>query len=330
MNILFAAPADSWGGFFELLQADLAGHRLQATGRFGIDTLEGIDVLVPAMSEVSRETLASADRLQLIQQCGAGLDRVDLEAAARMNIPVANVPSGISGNAESVAELGIYLMIGLLRDVRAMSASLRHRVIGEPAGRALAGRTVGIVGLGGIGRALVERLRPFGVNLAGIKRTDPERAGHELGLQWTGGPRDLHGLLGMSDIVVLCLPLTPSTHGLMNRAAFDSMKEGALLINLSRGGLVDADALRDALASGRIGGAGLDVFWEEPPDPEDRIFGFNVLATPHIGGSTDRSLEGIRRIVVENIRMLEKGLKPLHVMNAASMDASATQGGRTH
>jgi phosphoglycerate dehydrogenase-like enzyme len=128
-----------------------------------------------------------------------------------------------------------------------------------------------------------------------------------------GGPEDLPELLERSDYVILCLPVTSETRHLMNREAFSHMKQGAFLINLARGGLVDRDALEDALASGKIAGAGLDVFWEEPPDPKDSIFSYNVLATPHIGGSTDVSMRGIVKVVAENIRRIEKNLKPLHL-----------------
>jgi phosphoglycerate dehydrogenase-like enzyme len=257
--------------------------------------------------------LETGDQLRLIQQCGSGLEMVDLEAAKRCNVQVANVPTDISGNADSVAELGIYMIIGLSRDVRGMSASLAEQRMGQPQGRALSGRTVGLIGLGGIGRSLVKRLKAFDVHLIGIKRSDPEVAMEELGMDWVGGIENLKELLSGSDFVILCLPLTPESRNLIGRGAFSSMKKGAFLINLSRGGLVDRDALEDALASGKIAGAGLDVFWEEPPDPNDPIFSYNVMATPHIAGSTDVSMRGIVKIVAENIRRLEQNLKPLHL-----------------
>jgi phosphoglycerate dehydrogenase-like enzyme len=120
-------------------------------------------------------------------------------------------------------------------------------------------------------------------------------------------------LLQKSDFVVLCLPVTRDTKQIVNRNTFALMKSGAYLINLSRGGLVDRYALEEALNSGQIAGAGLDVFWEEPPDPEDPIFKNNVLATPHIGGSTDVSLKGIVKAVAENIRRVARNQKPLYL-----------------
>lgn len=312
MNILFAAPENAWGGFLSMIRESAPEHLFTATGGFTIQSLTGVDVLIPTMCRVTRETLADADRLRLIQQCGSGLEGVDLAAAAEKNIWVANVPTGPSGNADSVAELGIYLMIGLLRDFRGMDRSLRTKKMGEPRGRALTGLTAGIVGLGGIGQALIRRLKGFGMNIIGIKNHAPEKARTALGLDWVGGPGELTKLLGRSDVVFLCLPVSQSTQNLMNREAFAAMRSSAVLINLSRGGLVDRDALEWALSSGTIAGVGLDVFWEEPPDPNDPIFKLNVMATPHIAGSTDRSMQGIVAGVVENIRRVEAGRTPLN------------------
>jgi len=313
MKILFAAPEKAWGGFLDLIRQALPQHYFEATGRFSIDSLEGFDVLIPTMSQITGDIMDKGDRLRLIQQCGAGLEGVDIEAARRRNILVANVPSGISGNADSVAELGIYMMIGLSRDVRKMTRNFANQKMGEPRGKALTGRTVGLVGLGGIGQALVKRLKTFGVRLIGVKRHDPQAARKEFGLEWIGGPNDFKELLTRSDFVMLCLPVTAETKHLMNRESLSFMKTDAFLINLSRGGLIDRDALLEALATRRIAGAGLDVFWEEPPDPNDPIFDHNVLATPHIGGSTDVSMQGIVSVVAENIRRIEKTLEPLHL-----------------
>ena len=313
MKILFAAPENAWGGFLGLLRTELPEHHFEATGHFSVGTLKGFDVLIPTMSLVSRELLETGNQLRLIQQCGAGLEMVDIDAARRCDIQVANVPTDISGNADSVAELGIYMIIGLSRDVREMSKSLAEQKMGQPQGRALKGKTIGLIGLGGIGTALVKRLKVFDVHLIGIKRSNHKDARENLGMDWVGGIEDLKALLSRSDFVILCLPLTSESRNLIDYSAFSLMKKGAFLINLSRGGIVDRDALEDALASGKIAGAGLDVFWEEPPDPNDPIFNYNVIATPHIAGSTDVSMRGIVKVVSENIRRLEKNLKPLYL-----------------
>ena len=312
MKILFAAPENAWGGFLGLLRSKIPHHDFKATGRFGVDSLAGAEVLIPTMGLITKEILMTHDRLRLIQQCGSGLESVDVAAAKKLGIKVANVPTDISGNADSVAELAIYLMIGLSRNILQTANSLQNGRMGEPQGMALRGKTVGIVGLGGIGRALIKRLKPFDVKLVGIKRSRRAEAKKALGLEWVGGPENLSELLGKSDYVVLCLPVTPESLNLMDHKAFGFMKPGSFLINVSRGGLVDREALAHALSEDLIAGAGLDVFWEEPPDPEDPIFRQNLIATPHIAGCTKDSMQGIVAGVAENISRIERGEEPLN------------------
>jgi len=309
---LFAASENAWGGFLNRVRKLLPEHEFIAEGRFEITNLSGIDVLIPTMSQVTEAVLKTADKLRLIQQCGAGLELIDINAARERGIFVANVPTDISGNADSVAELVIYLMIGLSRNVKMMQDSLERRIMGGPMGISLKGRTVGIVGLGGIGKALIHRLRPFGVNLIGIKQSNPDKAKKDLRIDWAGGPDDLGILLRQSDYVVLCLPLNNSSQGLINENTLKIMKPDSFLINVSRGGLVDHRALKSALKEKSIAGAGLDVFWAEPPDPADDIFQYNVMATPHIGGATDVSMQGIAESVAENINRIANGKVPVN------------------
>lgn len=213
----------------------------------------------------------------MIQQCGAGLELVNIQAAHENGIYVANVPTDISGNADSVAEIAIYFMIGLSRKIDGMEQGLKNRIMGGPMGMALKGRTVGIVGLGGIGKALIKRLRPFGMKIIGVKQSNTEQAKTELGWDWVGLPDDLDTILEQSDYIVLCLPLNDASHGVINERTLRLMKSNAFLINVSRGGLVDYTALKSALKEKWIAGAGLDVLWEEPPDPNDDIFQYNIL-----------------------------------------------------
>lgn len=318
MKVLFAASENAWEGVLGAIRKRLPDHQFDASGGFRVDNLAGYDVLIPTMADITPELLDTADRLRLIQQCGAGVERIDLAAARERNIPVANVSSDVSGNADSVAELGIYLMIGLARDAKGMAKSLAEGRIGTPMGRALSGRTVGLVGLGGIGRALIPRLRAFYMNIIGLKQRNPEPAAKELGLSWVGDPDDLPELCKRSDFVILCLPQTPETVGFMDGKAISAMKSSAFLINLSRGGVVDREALVDALRVGAIAGAGLDVFWEEPPDPSDPIFQFNVIATPHIAGATDISARGIMEGVVNNLQRLADGNAPINIVNGVA------------
>ncbi len=313
MKILFAASENAWGGFLGLIRAELPQYHFEASGGFEVETLKGFDVLIPTMCSVTNALLETSDRLKLIQQCGSGLEGVDIEAARKQNIRVANVPTDISGNADSVAELGIYMMIGLSRNIQGMARSLQNQKMGEPQGKALSGQTVGLVGIGGIGKALIRRLRAFDVRLIGIKRNNPSEAMKALDLEWVGGPDDLTHLIQQSDFLILCLPCTSESQHIINHASISHMKPNSFLINLSRGGLVDRDALEDALANEKLAGAGLDVFWEEPPDPNDDIFNYNVLATPHIAASTDVAMRGIAKAVAENIRRVAENQEPLYI-----------------
>jgi len=244
MKILFAAPENAWGGFLGMLRSELPDHQFEATGGVQVASLADTDVLIPTMCPVTADMLADSGPLRLIQQCGAGLEGVDLEAAAQKRIWVANVPTDISGNADSVAEIGIYLMIGLARQQRQMAPNLSAGKMGEPQGMSLKGRTVGIVGLGGIGCALASRLAPFGVRLTGIKRSGLNQAKQALGLHWIGRPADLPELLAQSDFVVLTLPLSTDSRDLIDATALAAMQPGSFLINLSRGASLTAMRLR--------------------------------------------------------------------------------------
>ena len=279
-----------------------------------------VEVLVPLIARVGEEALASP-RLRLVQQFGAGLDGVEIEAASRHGIYVANVPSGETANADSVAELAILLMLALARRWPRAQENLRARRVGAPGRTTLMGKTVMIVGFGGIGRTLARRLRGFDVRIVGVSRRGPR--GEE-------GEADLHvavaaleETLRQADFVVVATPLNEETRGMIGTRVFASMKRGAFLINVARGPVVEREALVAALESGQLAGAGLDVFWEEPPDPADPIFALEVVATPHIGGATDISLQEIARGVAENMSRLRRGEVPRNCVNASSVDAAA-------
>jgi phosphoglycerate dehydrogenase-like enzyme len=134
---------------------------------------------------------------------------------------------------------------------------------------------------------------------------------------------ELHAALELADFVVVATPLRAETRGLIGRDAFAHMKPGAFLINVARGPVVDREALLEALRSGKLGGVGLDVFWEEPPDPADPLFSYEVVATPHVGGATDTSLQDIAREVAANVNRLRRGEVLRNCVNASSMDVAA-------
>ncbi len=274
------------------------------------------DVLIPTVSPISSAALRSP-RLKLVQQYGAGLDSVDIPAATAAGVYVANVPTAGTGNAESVAELALFFMLGLARKYRQTQESIQNRVLGSPMGQALKGKTVAIIGYGGIGRALAQRLAGFEMHILAVSRRGPTLDKPDNGIPLTHVAQDgFHAVLRAADFVITAPPLNDETRGLMGQAEFACMKPEAFVINVARGPVLDYAALLTALREGRIAGAGLDVFWSEPFDPNDEIFQYNVLATPHIGGATDVSLQGIAKRVAENVNRLRRGERPLNCVNA--------------
>ena len=248
---------------------------------------------MPSVGRVTASVIAAAPKLRAIVQFGAGLDPVDLAAATARGIPVRNTP-GL--NARAVAELALFLMLALARRVPLHARSFANRVVGDPSGTELFGKTLGIVGLGASGRLLAGMARGVGMDVIALRRS-PAADAHA---SWVGGPADLHALLARSDYVSLHAPTTAETRGLMNEAAFTAMKPNAFLVNVGRGDLVDRKALEDALDRGVIAGAGLDVYWSEPPDPADRLLArSNVVATPHVGGVTDEAVRAVAARVAE-------------------------------
>ncbi|MCL6522598.1 MAG: 2-hydroxyacid dehydrogenase [Firmicutes bacterium] len=327
-----------FGDLFERLPRLLPGVEVAASepGRLA-ETLArtgGADVIIPGMSPVDEAVLAAARGLRLVQQWGAGLDTVDVAACTRRGVPVANVPTAGTGNAESVAE---WMLLGALATARRLEEA-RANLDGGPAGwggpvgRLLAGKKALVVGLGGIGARLAPKLRALGLRVWAVRRRGAAGGGEAaaLGLEELGGPADLDRLLPEMDFVFLCLPLTPETHHLFGRERLERMKREAVLVNAGRGGLVDGAALAEALRSGRLGGAALDVFEREPLPPDDPLRGApRLFLTPHIAGVTEESQADIAAAVVENLRRVERGELPLHCVNAEALSRrDARAGGR--
>jgi len=281
-------------------------------------------VLVPTMSRIDGALMDRIQGLRLIQQWGAGLEGVDVAAATERGIAVANVPTGQSGNADSVAEWCVMSAIALSRRLPVAQRGIREGAgWGAPMGRALVGQNATIVGLGGIGQALARRLKPFGMRLLGIKqRPDPALA-ETLGLDWLGGPDDLEAVLPETDHLFLCLPLTDGTRHLVNERTLALLPADACIINPGRGALVSEKALLSALSAGRLTGAALDVFETEPLPADSPLLGWDrLLATPHIGGVTDLCYQGTGEAFAENVRRVMTGKVPLNCVNAGALAES--------
>ena len=274
-------------------------------------------IIIPAMAKIDEEIFKRASCLRLVQQWGAGLDGVDIDSATRYQVAVANVPTVRSGNAESVAEWYVMAALALSRRV----CEIRSQVSkgypwGSPIGQALYGRTAGLIGFGGIGKALANRLKSFRMKTIAIKRHPDKITAQDLGLEWVGGIEDLPNLLKRADYLFICVPLTSETKNMISERELALLPKGSFVLNAARGPIINREALMQALDSGHLGGVALDVYWKEPPEPRDPILDYlNVLATPHIAGVTDVSYSGIATKVVENIGRVMEGKLPLHCAN---------------
>ena len=292
-----------------------------------LESLDGADVVVPYVSRIDR-AIINGGRFGLVQQFGVGLDGVDLAAATSAGVWVARVPSAGTGNAESVAEHALLLMLALSRRLPQSRAALAAGTVGEPAGLALWRKTACIVGLGDIGSALAHRLHALGMRLIAVRRRPQAGGAPDLGVERVFGPGELHAAIAMADYVLLCVNHDQATRNLIDAAALQVMKRGAFVINVARGGLIDPDALLSALRSGHVAGAGLDVFWQEPPDPRHPLFEENVIATPHIAGVTDASYVGIAQVVADNVERYARGEAPRFAVNAPSSAAQRVRNAR--
>jgi phosphoglycerate dehydrogenase-like enzyme len=272
----------------------------------------GADVVVPLMARIDAATMDEG-RFRLIQQFGAGLEGVDLAAARARGIWVANAPTSTTGNAESVAEHAVLLMLAVLRRLPDCATSIATGILGSPRGRALGGLTVCLFGVGAIARALAARLRPFDVRLIGVTRRPESVDTAGLGMAACHSFNDRLLAFGQSDVLVVCLPLTDDTRQAVDAAALAALPKGAIVVNVARGPIVDYEALRAALSSGHLGGAGLDVFWQEPIAPDDPLLRLpNLVVTPHVAGVTDRSYTGTADIVAANVERLRRGEPPAY------------------
>jgi glyoxylate reductase len=252
----------------------------------------------PASSTPPRLLDAAGPQLRVVANFAVGYDNIDLEACHERDLVVTNTPDVLTN---ATAELTVALMLAAARGLGSAERVLRTGgwTGWEPVqflGRELADSTVGIVGLGRIGSRVAELLAGFQCRVIGSSRS----SGMEL-----------DDLLAEADIVSLHLPLNPETHHLINATKFERFKPGAILVNTSRGGLVDTDALIAALRSGHLGGAALDVFENEPDVPPELVAFDNIVLTPHIGSATEPARNGMARLAAENVIAVLEGRPPI-------------------
>lgn len=324
MRILVTHPWSDPTASWDIALDHLPGWELEVCrGDETLQHLDGADVLVPMPNAVGREII-QAGSFGLIQQYGVGLERVDIAAATEAGVWVARLPAGLTGNADSVAELAVAQILTAVRRLDEARSAVANGWW-QPISGSLIGSTVAIVGLGAIGTALAQRLAGFGCRLIGV-RAHPEAGGPD-GVDTVVGPDELPKVLAASDVVVCSAMASAETRNLFDAAAFAACKPGAVFVNVARGVMVDDDALLAALDSGRISWAALDVFHSEPL-PVDHPFANHprVIATPHIGGLTRSMLARSAELFAENVLRWQRGEEPRWAVNRPTNPRPASVG----
>jgi D-3-phosphoglycerate dehydrogenase len=299
-----------------LIAEELSPATVEALGPdFDIRTVDGTDrpkllaaladahaVLIRSATQIDAEALAAAPGLKVVARAGVGLDNVDIKAATEAGVMVVNAPTS---NIVSAAELTIGHILSLARHIPAAHASLaagewkRSKYTGVE----LFEKTVGIIGLGRIGALIAARLQAFGVEILAYDPYVTATRAQQLGATLV----TLDELLAASDFVTIHMPKTPETTGMIGAAQLTAMKKTAFVINVARGGLIDEDALYDALVAGEIAGAGLDVFVSEPPVEKKLLALPNIVVTPHLGASTDEAQEKAGVSVARSVKLALEG-----------------------
>jgi phosphoglycerate dehydrogenase-like enzyme len=273
------------------------------------------EVLI-VMGPADRARMQAQPKLGLVQAASAGYEGIDADAATELGIWVAHAPSDETGNATSVAEHTILLLLATSRHLGQELALTHGRADAStpkpPYGVALAGRTVCVVGLGGIGHKVVERLRPFGVHLT-IVDPHPEHAPADATVF---RPDRLLEAIAVADYVVLALPADKANENLFHAETFAAMKQGAILINIARGSLVDEQALLASIRAGHLGGAGLDVVRDEPIAHGNPLLTEpRILVTPHLAGFTTLTFEGTVAYLTKALAEYERGVRSSGIVN---------------
>ena len=261
-------------------------------------------VVVRSRTKITSELIQKADKCKIIARVGVGLDNIDQDAAKEKNIRVINA---VEGAMNAVAELVIGLMLSLARDISRADREVRNGnwIKKELMGSELRGKYLGIVGLGNIGKRLARIAKSFNMNIIGFDVMPiDEEFSKEVGLM----KADLGTLLASSDYVSLHVPLLDSTKHMINAEKIATMKSTARIINTSRGGVIDEDALYDALKNGNLGGAALDVFEIEPATSNNLRELPNFISTPHMGAQTKEAQSLAANVIAEKIIQILRGV----------------------
>ncbi len=292
----------------------LQGHDIIMPAPLQAYSMEELMVLIPqadaviAGGKLPGDVIRAGKKLKIIANYGAGYDSVDIAAAAACGVPVTNIPHTVTN---ATAELAIGLMLAVSRRIGEMNQRLRKEDsttlfgMGRHMGNTLQGLTLGVVGYGRIGARVAEIARVLGMRVIAHSRHLVDGVENA----------DLPTLLRTADVVSLHCPLTDATWHLLDASAFAMMKPGVIVINTARGGVIDHDAMLEALQSGRLAGAGLDVFPEEPRIPAALLTMDNVVCTPHIGSNTASTRQDMLTACARQILDVLSGKRPENIVN---------------
>jgi D-3-phosphoglycerate dehydrogenase len=259
-----------------------------------VDFLADADAALIGRDSINTELIGSLPKLRMVAKYGVGLDNLDQEALSCAGIEL-RVAFGT--NRRSVAELTLGFMIGLCHNMSSGSEELKRGVWHREGGQELTGKSLGIIGCGNVGQELVRLLQPFQCRIWVHDIADRSKFCRKFGAVETG----FEEIIEEVDILTLHVPLTENTENLIDKSVLATMKPSAFLINTSRGRVVNQGDLHQALVSGEIAGAGLDVFWEEPPIETEFLQLPNLMVTPHIGGNARESIDAMGRAAIQNL-----------------------------
>ncbi|XP_030614121.1 D-3-phosphoglycerate dehydrogenase [Archocentrus centrarchus] len=277
-------------------------------------------LVVRSATKVTADVINAANNLKIIGRAGTGVDNVDVDAATKKGIIVMNTPSG---NTISAAELTCTLLMSLSRNVPQAAMSMKQGNWDRKKfmGAELYGKVLGIVGLGRIGKEVASRMQSFGMKTIGYDPITPP----EVSASWGVEQMSLEQLWPQCDYITVHTPLLPSTVGLLNDETFAKCKKGVKVVNCARGGIIDEEALLRALESGQCGGAGLDVFVEEPPKNRSLVDHPNVISCPHLGASTKEAQARCGEDIALQIVDMVKGKNLVGAVNAQVLASTFTQ-----
>lgn len=266
-------------------------------------------------TQVTRQIIEAGENLKLIARAGVGVDNVDIEAATERGILVINAPNG---NTVSACELTCAHILNICRNMYQATKTLKDGVWNRKdfVGFEVANKTLGIIGLGRIGREVGIRMKAFQMEVIGYDPLTPAQVVEPLGIQFV----DLDTIWKRSDIITIHVPLLPETKHLVNRETIAKCKTGVMIVNCARGGIVDESALYEALTSRKVHAAALDVFEEEPPINEDLLRHPHLNPTPHLGASTHDGQRRVGEEIVNEIILLTKGQKIPGAVNAKQLN----------